>query len=233
MAAPLYHLSRGNGENDNPDIEESKVSGAGNDRKADSPKTKKYKEAQREILGQSKGHRVLGFKEKAVVPIEQQQQRSVLYSQNRAEAGRRVARSRVTRKIASQPERILDAPDLKDDYYLNLIDWSAQNVLAVALGPTVYLWNATDGSINELLTLENEEVDYVSSLSWVPGDGNFLAVGGSIQLSNCGMLTRARSSVVWLAIRRGYLACRGTNTFFQVDHETTQLLIMMFAYETT
>eukprot|EP00946_MAST-07B_sp_MAST-7B-sp1_P001643 g1643.t1 len=175
----LYHLSRGNGENDNPDIEESKVSGAGNDRKADSPKTKKYKEAQREILGQSKGHRVLGFKEKAVVPIEQQQQRSVLYSQNRAEAGRRVARSRVTRKIASQPERILDAPDLKDDYYLNLIDWSAQNVLAVALGPTVYLWNATDGSINELLTLENEEVDYVSSLSWVPGDGNFLAVGGS------------------------------------------------------
>jgi cell division cycle protein 20 (cofactor of APC complex) len=180
----LYHLSRGNGENDNPNgLEETKTDGSSTGTTsadtADSPKTKKYKDAQREILGKSKGHRVLGFKEKAVVPLEQQQQRAVLYSQNRAEAGRRVARGKITRKIASQPERILDAPDLKDDYYLNLIDWSAQNVLAVALGPTVYLWNATDGSINELLTLENEDVDYVSSVSWVPGDGNFLAVGGS------------------------------------------------------
>jgi cell division cycle protein 20 (cofactor of APC complex) len=193
----LYHLSRGNGENDNPEggrggSEETKADGSGSgggggrsrgvvagDAAADSPKTKKYKDAQREILGKARGHRVLGFREKAVVPLEQQQQRAVLYSQNRAEAGRRVARGKVTRKIASQPERILDAPDLKDDYYLNLLDWSAQNVLAVALGPTVYLWNATDGSINELLTLENEDVDYVSSVSWVPGDGNFLAVGGS------------------------------------------------------
>ena len=38
------------------------------------------------------------------------------------------------------PERILDAPDIVNDYYLNPIDWSATNLLAVALANTVYIW---------------------------------------------------------------------------------------------
>jgi len=29
------------------------------------------------------------------------------------------------RKIAPNPFRILDAPGLQDDFYLNLVDWSA------------------------------------------------------------------------------------------------------------
>lgn len=29
------------------------------------------------------------------------------------------------RKIAPNPYRILDAPGLQDDFYLNLVDWSA------------------------------------------------------------------------------------------------------------
>ena len=50
---------------------------------------------------------------------------------------------RVTRKIPKTPFKVLDAPDLQDDYYLNLLDWSSQNVLAVGLGTAVYLWNAS------------------------------------------------------------------------------------------
>lgn len=38
------------------------------------------------------------------------------------------------RQIPTAPERILDAPELVDDYYLNLLDWSSTNVVAVALG---------------------------------------------------------------------------------------------------
>jgi WD40 repeat protein len=38
--------------------------------------------------------------------------------------------------------QVLDAPALADDFYLNLVDWSAQNVLAVGLGSCVYLWSA-------------------------------------------------------------------------------------------
>ena len=39
------------------------------------------------------------------------------------------------RKVNMTPERILDAPNLVDDYYLNLLEWGASNILAVALGP--------------------------------------------------------------------------------------------------
>lgn len=38
------------------------------------------------------------------------------------------------RIISKTPERILDAPNLIDDYYLNLLDWSKSNVVAVGLG---------------------------------------------------------------------------------------------------
>ena len=80
---------------------------------------------------------------------------------------------------AQAPERILDAPEILDDYYLNLLDWSSTNILAVALGPTVYLWNAESGSIDELMT-SPEEDNNITSVSWIH-DGSYLAVG----TSNC------------------------------------------------
>ena len=49
---------------------------------------------------------------------------------------------RMTRKIPKAPFKVLDAPELQDDFYLNLLDWSSQNLLAVGLGSAVYLWNA-------------------------------------------------------------------------------------------
>jgi len=44
------------------------------------------------------------------------------------------------RKIPKVPFKVLDAPQLQDDFYLNLIDWSNQNTLSVALSSCVYLW---------------------------------------------------------------------------------------------
>ena len=125
-----------------------------------------------------KGDRVLAFKNKAPAPAEgYESSLRALYTQNKGHTGTRGANSpKSTRYIPSMPEKILDAPDLLDDYYLNLLDWSVGNVLAVALGPTVYLWNAKDGSINELCTLEAED-DYVSSIKWLPDGGGYLAVG--------------------------------------------------------
>ncbi|CAN0547403.1 unnamed protein product, partial [Ectocarpus sp. 12 AP-2014] len=43
------------------------------------------------------------------------------------------------RKIPKIPFKVLDAPQLQDDFYLNLVDWSSLNVLAVGLGACVYL----------------------------------------------------------------------------------------------
>ena len=42
-------------------------------------------------------------------------------------------RRKATRFIPKSPDKILDAPDLVDDYYLNLLDWSRSNILAVQL----------------------------------------------------------------------------------------------------
>lgn len=72
-------------------------------------------------------------------------------------------------------ERTLDAPDLVDDYYLNLLDWGSSNVLAIALGNTVYLWDASDGATSELVTLD-EEQGPVTSVKWAP-DGRHIAIG--------------------------------------------------------
>jgi cell division cycle protein 20 (cofactor of APC complex) len=51
------------------------------------------------------------------------------------------------RALPTCPCRVLDAPELLDDYYLNLLSWSNQNVIAIALKNSLYLWNASDGEV--------------------------------------------------------------------------------------
>ncbi|KAM9844608.1 cell division cycle protein 20 homolog [Aulostomus maculatus] len=96
----------------------------------------------------------------------------VLYSQATTPASIKKARY-----ISSTPDRILDAPQLRNDFYLNLLDWSSRNIMAVALHNSVYLWDASQGDITLLMTMESEE-DYICSLSWTK-EGSHLAVGTS------------------------------------------------------
>ncbi len=96
----------------------------------------------------------------------------VLYSQNRAKTKLVATR----RHISSMPVRVLDAPDLMDDFYLNLVSWGSTGVLAVALGQSIYLWDAETGGITELATLEGE-TDYIASVAWIQQGGTHLAVG--------------------------------------------------------
>ena len=72
----------------------------------------------------------------------------------------------------------MDAPDLVDDYYLNLLDWSSSNVLAVCLAQTVYLWNAETGDIKQVFDTENDN-DIVTSVAWMKGSSPVLAIGTS------------------------------------------------------
>lgn len=79
---------------------------------------------------------------------------------------------------------------------LNLVDWSSSNILAVALGSTVYLWNAGTGQIEELCSLEGSET--VCSVAWVPGGSPHLAVGTSsalVELWDCEKIKRLRVCV--------------------------------------
>lgn len=87
------------------------------------------------------------------------------------------------RRIQKVPFKVLDAPALQDDFYLNLVDWSSQNVLAVGLGSCVYLWSACTSKVTKLCDLAPAE-DIVTSVAWAQR-GNHLAVGtnrGEVQL---------------------------------------------------
>lgn len=97
-----------------------------------------------------------------------------------------------SRFINTNPVRILDAPDIINDYYLNLLDWSSDNIVTVALGPSVYLWNAGTGTIEILF--ENEGGENACSLAWIQ-EGHTLAVGtstGSVELWDCNKMKRLR-----------------------------------------
>ncbi len=83
----------------------------------------------------------------------------------------------MSRTFPTTPERVLDAPGLIDDFYLNVFDWSKRNRLAVALGPSVYLWDGRTGSVSELMTLPSVNA-YVTSLRWIH-DGSSIAIGNS------------------------------------------------------
>jgi len=52
---------------------------------------------------------------------------------------------------------------------LNVLDWGSSNLLAVALGTTVYVFDVARGDIQQLCDVEAEEGEgpqYVSSLRW-------------------------------------------------------------------
>ena len=82
---------------------------------------------------------------------------------------------RQLRNVSKTPYRVLDAPELADDFYLNLVDWSSTNVLGVGLGSSVYLWTAHTAVVSKLCDLASTN-DTVSSISWVQ-KGSTLAVG--------------------------------------------------------
>lgn len=140
--------------------------------KEDSPEDCYQKQLQKRLFngGNLQDHSILNISPKKKL---KSYNLNDLYSQNRLN-GYKKFKSR-KRYISQTPEKILDAPGLIDDYYLNLLDWSNQNILAVALAESVYLWNAESGSIKKLLTTENEE-NYITSLSWNE-EGELLAIG--------------------------------------------------------
>ncbi|XP_031276917.1 protein FIZZY-RELATED 2-like [Pistacia vera] len=97
------------------------------------------------------------------------------------------------RKVPRSPYKILDAPALQDDFYLNLVDWSSHNVLAVGLGNCVYLWNACSSKVTKLCDLGMD--DSVCSVGWAQR-GTHLAVGtshGKLQIWDASRCKRVRT----------------------------------------
>lgn len=72
------------------------------------------------------------------------------------------------------------------------MDWSNDNIVTVALGQIVYLWNAGTGTIEQLREYDNG--DHACSLSWIQ-EGHILAIGsneGTVELWDCEQKKRLR-----------------------------------------
>jgi len=96
--------------------------------------------------------------------------------------------------VCKTPYRVLDAPELADDFYLNLVDWSSTNVLGVGLGSCVYLWTAHNAAVSKLCDLAPSS-DTISSVSWVQ-KGSTLAIGtlaGRLQIYDANTLQLQRT----------------------------------------
>ncbi|KAJ4828989.1 hypothetical protein Tsubulata_042016 [Turnera subulata] len=138
-----------------------------------SPSKEAYRKQLAEALNLNRT-RILAFKNKPPERMDMIHQ-ALSYSSSSSPL-RQPKPTKPRRCIPQSSERTLDAPDIVDDFYLNLVDWGSANVLAIALGSTVYLWDATDGSTSELVTVDDDEMGPVTSVSWAP-DGRHIAIG--------------------------------------------------------
>jgi len=145
MEMSIYIIRKKDDNDSANELKTTKESGSGSGTNCGRDDFHKLLEAN--LLGshapRGKGHRVLAFNNKA--PEQEEGYKNGLkalnsHSQNKGRVGG--SSRRPTRHIPSAPVRILAAPDMVDDYYLNLLSWSSSNVLAVALGQCVYLWDA-------------------------------------------------------------------------------------------
>lgn len=116
------------------------------------------------------------------------------------------------RKIPEKPFKILEAPLLEDDYYLNLIDWSKSNLLAVALRSSIYLWSGATGLVTKLCQTDSEYEIY-TGVAW-DSRGESLAMGlsdGRTEIWDPVKLKMVRSDLETHNERIGCLAWEGSN----------------------
>lgn len=80
-------------------------------------------------------------------------------------------RKKPPRYISKVPFKVLDAPELADDFYLNLVDWGSSNILGVGLGSSVYLWSACTSRVTKLCDIG--PYDSVTSVNWIQKVSSF------------------------------------------------------------
>lgn len=158
----------------------------------------------RSLLETDLSAKILTCKQKVPVPSSfSNDDLRVLYTANKTSINPKLPH----RHIPSSAERVLDAPNLENDYYLNLLDWSCDNSIAIALQSDVYLWSSETGRIDHLFELPENVT--VCSVSWMH-DGTHLAVGLSnskIALWNIELKKQVRA-MTGHASRVGTLAWR-------------------------
>jgi cell division cycle protein 20 (cofactor of APC complex) len=155
-----------------------------------SPNTVAYQDTLASACGVNLNTRILEFKP---APPESSKPIDLRQQYNRPLKPTTANSAQLRRRIATAPERVLDAPGLIDDYYLNLLDWSSGNQVAIGLERNVYVWSADEGSVSCLM--ETSPDTYISSVKW-SGDGAYVGVGlgtGEVQIWDVAESQKIRS----------------------------------------
>lgn len=155
----------------------------------DSPTTRAYQSSVAEACGIALNTRILEFQ-----PAAPQSTKPIDLRSQYNKPLRPAVNGQLRRKVPTAPERVLDAPGLIDDYYLNLLDWSSGNQIAIALERSVYIWNASSGSVSSLMETSSAD-NYVSGIKW-SGDGAYLSIGmsnGDIEIWDVEEQSKTRS----------------------------------------
>ncbi|KRZ78520.1 Cell division cycle protein 20 -like protein, partial [Trichinella papuae] len=82
------------------------------------------------------------------------------------------------RAVPEEPEKILDAPDILNDFYLNILDWSSRHCLAVALNNELFCCTLKSGNVVgqiKLLCQSYRYSDFITAVKFTP-DGLSLVV---------------------------------------------------------
>lgn len=164
------------------------INNSNNNSMKESPTSRAYQSSVAEACGIALNTRILEFQ-----PAAPQSNKPIDLRSQYNRPLKATANAQLRRKVPTAPGRVLDAPGLIDDYYLNLLDWSSSNQVAIALERSVYIWNANTGSVASLM--ESSSDSYVSGIKW-SGDGAYLSIGfsdGDIEIWDVEEQSKTRS----------------------------------------
>jgi cell division cycle protein 20 (cofactor of APC complex) len=147
--------------------------------------------------------------------------------------------------VPDQAMRILDAPNLDTDINLSLMSWSADNILALALGRQVYLYNARTRDVRMMtdVLVADTVSEEVSCVKWcnMAGKTHYLAVATetAVHIYNSRTSTIFRSftgtgcraaSMAWNAVK-GWLTVGFYNgKIFNIDFGSDGNAISLYEF---
>lgn len=73
-------------------------------------------------------------------------------------------RKKSKRHVDQQPQRILDASMLQDDFYISVLDWSNKNHISIGLANAVFIWEQETNKIVKIT--ENEGYNLISGVKF-------------------------------------------------------------------
>ncbi|XP_065519945.1 cell division cycle protein 20 homolog B [Lathamus discolor] len=109
--------------------------------------------------------------------------------------------TKIKLSVPMELEVRLHITGLRNDYYLNILDWSLENLIAIAVGPAAHIWNG--GTLQAIGSIDlNSSSKYISSLAWIT-EGTCLAIGtsdGEVQLWDIETKKRLRNMFGHLSV---------------------------------